>query len=92
MTTSYADVVRDPPVLQRYRVEHHHDDVVHILGILADAYGHFRTLDPFVSRLLRSNAEGVILLVNDDTDVVVARRQVRPFRGKPRDGFRSSER
>jgi hypothetical protein len=92
MTTLNADDRRGQPVLQRYRVEHHHDEMVHILGILSDAYGHFRTLDPFVSRLLQSNAEGVILLVNDVTDVVVARRQVRPFSSKPRDYFRSSER
>jgi hypothetical protein len=37
---------------------------------------HFRTLDPFYSRLVRDGHTGWLLLIDDRTGAVVARRHI----------------
>jgi hypothetical protein len=72
----------------RYRVEHRDGDAVSLLGCLEGVSPHPATLDPFVSALLRRGLNGQVLLVDDATGAVAARRTVRPFRSQARDRFR----
>jgi hypothetical protein len=58
-----------------YRVEFW-DETVKVLDRLRGVFPQFRTLDPFVSRLLQEGAEGEVVLIDDETDEVVARQKV----------------
>lgn len=64
-----------------YRVELRTPSKVQMLGRLPYARPHFRALDPFVSRLLRDGGRGWLMLVDEETGGVVARRRVGAARG-----------
>ena len=59
-----------------YRVELHRDGEIRVLGRMTHARAHFRTLDPFLSQLTREGATGWLLLVDERTNEIVARRRV----------------
>ena len=61
-----------------FRVELHSDGEVTVLGLLSYARRHFRALDPYLSKLTRDGAEGWLMLVDELTDEIVARRRVVP--------------
>jgi hypothetical protein len=63
-----------------YRVELRTPGKVRLLGRLPDARPHFRALDPFASRLIRDGSQGWLMLVDEETGGVVARRRVGPLR------------
>lgn len=60
----------------RYRVELHHDGEIRLLGQLVEARPHFRTLDPFLSQVTRDGLDGWLVLVDERSDKIVARRRV----------------
>jgi hypothetical protein len=62
-----------------YRVELHHDGEILVLGHMLEARPHFRTLDPYLSQLTRNGMAGWLLLVDEQSDKVVARRRVEPL-------------
>jgi hypothetical protein len=66
----------------KYRVEHHDGRGVQMLGVVTDGAPHPSTLDLYLGRLLRAGAEGQLVLIDEASGRVVARRQVRPFRGR----------
>jgi hypothetical protein len=59
-----------------YRVELHRDGEIQVLGRMTHARAHFRTLDPFLSQLMRERITGWLLLVDERTNEIVARRRV----------------
>jgi hypothetical protein len=59
-----------------YRVELHQDGEIQVLGRMTHARAHFRTLDPFLSQLTRERITGWLLLVDERTNEIVARRRV----------------
>jgi hypothetical protein len=77
-----------PPTAPRYRVEHRARGAVALLGVLEGVFPHHATLDPFVSYLLHRGQDGRVVLVDEATGAVVARRRVNPFRSKAGDRFR----
>jgi hypothetical protein len=85
----YAAVMA-PTRPKTYRVEHHEHGQVQTLGQLTGVAPHHATLEIFVGDLLRRGAGGMLLLIDETTGAVVARRQVRPFASKPRDRFRAT--
>jgi hypothetical protein len=46
------------------------------LGTVIGARPHRRSLDPFLSRVLQNGERGWLVLINEDTGQVVARRRV----------------
>jgi len=46
------------------------------LGTLVGARPHRRSLDPFLSRVLQDGENGWLVLINEDTGQVVARRRI----------------
>jgi hypothetical protein len=71
----------------RYRVEHREHGTIRPLGTIDHAFAHHTALDPFVSALVLAGEGGEVLLVDDATGAVVARRAVLPYQGKPRRRF-----
>ena len=69
------DAARRP----RYRVEHRYQDTARELGYVEGGYAHFRALDPFLARL-PAGAKGQIVLVDEATSEVVARRHLDSLR------------
>jgi hypothetical protein len=69
-----------------YRVEHWGPDGVHCLGRLPDVTPHPATLAPFASRLVREQATGELVLIDEATGIAVARQDLRtgPRRGPTR--------
>jgi hypothetical protein len=67
------------PTHRSYRVELRTPGKVRHLGRMPFARPHFRALDPFVSRLVREGAHGWLMLVDEETNGVVARRRLGPF-------------
>jgi hypothetical protein len=63
-----------------YRVDHYEQGTVHELGRLVDVPPHRRTLDPFVSHLLRRGLDGERVQVDEESGAIVTRRAVRPFK------------
>ncbi len=63
-----------------YRVEHHEQGQVQALGALIGVAPHHRSLDPFVSQLLRECKRGDLVLI-DAGGKNLARRRVLPFKG-----------
>lgn len=59
-----------------YRVELHHDGEIRLLGRMVEARPHFRTLDPFLSQVTRDGVDGWLVLVDERSDKIVARRRV----------------
>ena len=64
----------------RYRVEHHAKNGVAILGHIHLGLPHPSTLDAFVSRLLHDGAGGYVALIDERSDMLVARRMIKPTR------------
>ena len=58
------------------------------IAAVADVPPHHRTLDTYVSVLLRAGVGGEVLLVDAETGTIVARRRVSPIRTQPRNCFR----
>jgi hypothetical protein len=88
MKMSACDSVEGLGMGTLYRVEHHEAGMVRSLGALPGVAPHYRTLDPFVSALLRDGRAGEVLLVEVATGRTVARRRVHPPRTKAPDCFR----
>ena len=63
-----------PPT--RYRVEHHQPRQTRVIAILDGVLPHHRSLDVFVSQLLRQGKQGWVWLVNETTGGVVAKRRI----------------
>jgi hypothetical protein len=59
-----------------FRVELRQPRRTKVLATLLVSRPHFRTLDPFVSHLLRDGHQGNLALVNAETGEVVVRRRV----------------
>jgi len=59
------------------RVELRKPRRIHLLAAAVAVRPHFRSLDPYLSRLLHQGQTGMVVLVNNETGAVVARRQVR---------------
>jgi len=62
-----------------YRVELRQPRRICHLGKLTNSKPHVRTLDPFFSRLVRDGHQGWLLLVDDRTGAVVAKRRLDPI-------------
>jgi hypothetical protein len=58
-----------------FRVELWNDEI-HVIGRLEGAFAQYRTLDPFVSRLLQEGREGEAVLIDDVTGEIIAKRKV----------------
>jgi hypothetical protein len=54
-------------------------DAVSLLGCLEGVPAHHATLTPFVSVLIRRGLVGEVVLVDDATGAVAARRTLAPF-------------
>jgi len=67
------------PTNRSYRVELRTPGKVKLLGRMPYARPHFRALDPFLSRLIREGAHGWLMLVDEETNGVVARRRLGPL-------------
>lgn len=61
---------------QWYRIEHRVGNRVTVLGRVADVTRHVSTLDPWLSRLLLEGAAGELVLVEEATGAVIARRSL----------------
>jgi hypothetical protein len=62
-----------------YRVELHHNGEIVLLDRQLEARPHFRTLDPYLSRPARDGTGGWLLLVDEESNKIVARRRVVPL-------------
>jgi hypothetical protein len=78
----------DRPTATRYRVEYHEGSTVHCLGSDLDAAPHHSSLEPFIIHLLRQGMDGMLHLIDETTEELIARRRIRPFPSKARDRFR----
>ncbi len=61
---------------QWYRIEHRVGNRVTVLGRVADVTRHVSTLDPWLSRLLLEGAAGELVLIEEATGAVIARRSL----------------
>jgi hypothetical protein len=52
-------------------------DQTRILDRVEGVFPQFRTLDPYASRLIQDGEEGELLLIDEATDQVVARKNVK---------------
>ena len=59
-----------------YRVELRTDQT-RILDRVEGVFPQFRTLDPYASRLIQDGEEGELLLIDEATDQIVARKTVK---------------
>jgi hypothetical protein len=59
-----------------YRIELRADET-RILDRVEGVFPQFRTLDPYASRLIQEGEEGELLLIDEATDQVVARKRVK---------------
>ena len=62
-----------------YRVEHRVRSKRTALGSLGGVRPHHMALEPFVGDLLRRGLTGEVVLVDEATGTVVARRRIAPF-------------
>ena len=53
------------------------NEVSRILDRVEGVFPQFRTLDPYASRLLQDGEEGELVLIDETTDQVVARKMVK---------------
>ena len=60
-----------------YRVELRTDQT-RILDRVKGVFPQFRTLDPYASRLIQEGEQGELLLIDEATDQIVARKLVKP--------------
>ena len=67
---------RAPAAPRTYRVEHRTREGTAVLGQLSGAFPHHATLTPFVARLQAERAGGQLVLVDEATGAVVARRNL----------------
>lgn len=72
----------------RYRVEHREGGVSRSLGELVGVPPHHATLVPYVTALLLAGEAGEVVLIDEASRRVVARRRVRPSGAQARDRFR----
>jgi hypothetical protein len=63
---------------RRFRVEHVDRDERRVLGCVEGVFPHHTALAPYVARLLLDGAGGEVVLVDEATEVVAARRILRP--------------
>ncbi len=52
------------------------NDEIHVIGRIEGAFAQYRTLDPFVSRLLQEGRKGEAVLIDEETGEVIAKRKV----------------
>ncbi len=71
---------------RRFRVEHREAGAVSILGEMHGVPAHHATLAPFVSSLLHDGLGGELVLVDELSGLIVARRHVRPRMRKAKAG------
>ena len=67
-----------PPVStpSQYRIEHRENRLTTVLGVHTGTKLNWRTLDPYVSHLLLEGRTGTVVLVQDATGWVLARRTI----------------
>jgi hypothetical protein len=53
-------------------------DQTRVLDRVEGVFPQFRTLDPYASRLIQDGEEGELLLIDEATDKIVARKLVKP--------------
>ena len=53
-------------------------DQTRILDRVEGVFPQFRTLDPYASRLIQEGEQGELLLIDEATDQIVARKLVKP--------------
>ena len=83
MVTPRVTPFPSPP--PRYRIEHRQPCRSTVLAVVTDPHPHRCTLDPFVSHLCLDGKHGAVVLVDEATGSVVARRRIeRPAPGRPR--------
>jgi hypothetical protein len=58
-----------------FRIELWNEEI-RVIDRIEGAFAQYRTLDPFVSRLLQDGHEGEVVLVDDETGEIIARRKV----------------
>ena len=63
-----------------YRVELRQPRRTRILANGLQVKPHFRSLDPYISRLVHDGKAGVVVLIDNQTGAIVARRRVEPAR------------
>ena len=69
------------PVWPGYRVEHRLGDAACLVGYVPSGPAHHATLTPFIPSVLTTiSEEGELVLIDEATDRVVARRSLRPDR------------
>jgi hypothetical protein len=74
-----------------YRVEHREHGQVEVLGQLTGVSPHHASLEIYVGELIRRGADGLLVLIDEATGDVVARRRVHPSVSDPRDRFRKRQ-
>lgn len=77
----------EPPGSKTYRVEHREHGRVQSLGQLSGVALHHASLEVYVGELIRRGARGLLVLIDESTGDVVARRRVHPSVSDPRDRF-----
>jgi hypothetical protein len=58
-----------------YRIELWTDEI-RVIDRIQGVFPQFRTLDPYVSRLIQEGVEGEAILVDDETGEIVGRQKV----------------
>jgi hypothetical protein len=58
-----------------FRVELWNEEI-RVIDRIEGAFAQYRTLDPFVSRLAQDGLRGDVVLIDDETGEVIARRKV----------------
>lgn len=52
------------------------NDGIQVIDRVEGAFPQYRTLDPFVSRLVQDGRHGEVVLIDDETGKIVARRKL----------------
>ncbi|MDP9364264.1 MAG: hypothetical protein M3Q10_08580 [Chloroflexota bacterium] len=74
----FSDETRIDGRRATYRVEHRRGDAVAVLGETDDPLARYTVLGSLAARLIDAGAEGMLLLVEQETGDVVARRALHP--------------
>jgi hypothetical protein len=61
----------------KFRVELRDHGKVRVLGYITDTHAHHSALEVFLPKLLHEGATGWCVMVDEATDIVIARRRVR---------------
>ena len=63
----------------RYRIEHHTQEDRRVVGYLNEFEpAHHRSLELYAGRLLLDGHTGLVVLIDQTTETLVARRHIRP--------------